>query len=242
MAVATGTAILAGTLGAAAIGAASSRGASKAAARASQASSDAAGLQARIAAEQWDKYNEIYDPLERQVVKEAQQYDTPEQYAREAGDASATVASQFGKARERLARAPGLDPSSGAFQAGMTGLELSQAATDATQQNAARNKVRDTAYARRVDALSLGKGLPANASTGLASAAATSRALAGDQMRLGMNQATTAGRVAERVFTPDNINAAGNWLGFGSKPQPTGFQDYGSMDMGGFSNYDAMGL
>jgi hypothetical protein len=232
---------MAGTLGAAAIGAASSRSANKAAARASQASADATGLQAQIAAEQWDKYNEIYDPLERQIVKESQQYDTPEQYAREAGDASATVASQFGKARERLARTPGLDPSSGAFQAGMTGLELSQAATDVTQQNAARNKVRDTAYARRLDALSLGKGLPANASTGLASAAATNRAIANDQMRLGMDQAASAGRVAERIFTPKNINAAGNWLGFGNSQAPV-VQDYGAMDMGGFSNYDAMGL
>lgn len=210
MAVATGAII--GTLGAAAIGAAASRGANKAAARASNASADAAGLQSQIAAEQWDKYQEIYDPLERQVVKEAQQYDTPENYARAAGDASATVASQFGKAREQLMRTPGLDPSSGAYQAGLTNLGLAEAANSAVQQNAARMKVKDTAFARKTDALSLGKGLPANASSALGSAAATNNALATFNTNLGLSQAGAAGRVMDRITSPNAINGMASWL------------------------------
>ena len=60
-------------------------------------------MQAQIANEQWGKYKEIYDPLEKKFVSEAQNYDTPENYAKAAGDASATVSQQFDKARDRLA-------------------------------------------------------------------------------------------------------------------------------------------
>lgn len=203
---------VAAAIGVAAVGALASRSANKAAANASNASADSARLQSQIAAEQWDKYQEIYDPLERQVVKEAQQYDTPENYAKAAGDASATVASQFGKAREQLMRTPGLDPSSGAFQAGMTNLGLSEAANNAVQQNAARMKVKDTAFARKTDALSLGKGLPANASSALSSAASTNNALATFNTKLGLSQAESAGRVMDRIASPNAINGITSWL------------------------------
>ena len=216
--------VAAAIVGSAAIGAIASRGANKAAARASNASADAAALQSQIAAEQWDKYQEVYDPLERQVVREAQQYDTPENYARAAGDASATVASQFGKARQQLMRTPGLDPSSGAFQSGLTNLGLAEAANSAVQQNAARMKVKDTAFARKTDALSLGKGLPANATSALSNAASTNNSLATFNTNLGLSQANAAGRVVDRVTS--------GWL---SGPKQ-------AASTGGFTDYDAMGM
>lgn len=190
------------------IGAVASNSASRRAADAQRGASDAAALQGQIAAEQWDKYQEIYDPLERSMVKEAQEYDSPANYERAAGDASATVASQFGKARDRLTRTPGLDPSSPAAASGMVGLDLAQAASDATQQNAARMQVKNTAYARKTDALSLGKNLPANASTGLANSANTMGNIAASQYGLASNQAAAAGRVTDRLF-----NSSSNWLG-----------------------------
>lgn len=222
--------VAAAIVGSAAIGALASRSANKAAANASNASANAAALQSQIAAEQWDKYQEIYDPLERQVVKEAQQYDTPENYARAAGDASATVASQFGKAREQLMRTPGLDPSSGAFQAGMTNLGLSEAANNAVQQNAARMKVKDTAFARKTDALSLGKGLPANASAALGSAASNNNELFKFNTNLGLSQAGAAGRVMDRLTSPKALDSMSSWLS-GPKQANTGFTDYDAMGM-----------
>jgi hypothetical protein len=83
------------------------------------------------------------------------------------------VQSQFANARSQLARIPGMDPSSGAYQAGMTGLGLSEAANSAVQQNAARKTVDDTAWSRQTQALSLGKGLPAEATSGANAAANT---------------------------------------------------------------------
>jgi len=168
--------------------------------RANNAAADANAMQTQIAADQWGRYKEIYEPLERQVVQEAQNYDSPENYSLAAGDASASVASQFGKARDRLTRTPGMDPSSAAYQSSMVGLDLAQAANDATAQNLARKNVKDTAYARKTAALGVGKGLDATASSGLNSAATANASMA----RLGLEQtnqqAGAIGRVTDRLF------------------------------------------
>ncbi len=192
---------------AAVVGAVGANAAAKKASKASQGASDAAALQAQIGEEQWERYKELYSPLETAYVNEAQNYDSPERYAMAAGDASATVASQFGKARDRLSRTPGLDPSTPGFAASMIGLDLAQAASDATAQNAARMRVGDTAWARRSDALSLGKGLPASASSMLSNSASTMSSIANNQYNLANSQAGAIGRVFERVATP-----ASNWL------------------------------
>ena len=117
--------------------------------KAQDAAASAANLEAEIARDQWERYKQVYAPLEEQFVAESFAYDTPQNYALAAGEASADVSTQFGKMRQRLNRTPGLDPSSPAYQASMVNLDLSQAATDATMQNRARLGVRDTAYDRK---------------------------------------------------------------------------------------------
>lgn len=203
----------AATIGSAVVGGLMNRSANKAAKNANNAAADSARLQTEIARDQWDRYKSIYEPLERSYVNEAQQYDSPENYARAAGDASATVANQFSKAREQLMRTPGLDPSSGAYQAGMTSLGLSEAATNAVQQNAARMKVKDAAFARKTDALSLGKNMPAQATSGLASAAGTQTGLGARFQDQANTEAKATGQVLGSIFTPDNMKKVGGWLG-----------------------------
>lgn len=201
---------------------------------ANQSAADANNLQARISAEQWAKYLDLYEPLERQMVDEAQDYASPENYAKAAGEASATVSQQFSKARDRLTRTPGLDPSSGAYQSSLVGLDLAQAANDATQQNLARKNVTDTAYARKTDALSLGKGLPANATVGLANAAKTSTYLADQQLGLANSRATQTGALVGNVFNA--VQKAG-WLGTGSAQTSAGANNY-TNETPGFSSID----
>lgn len=174
------------------------------------AAADATATQAQIAREQWDRYKTVYQPLEDSMVAEAQSADSPQAYEKAASDASATVSSQFSKARDRLQRTPGLDPSSGAYQASMVGLDLAQAASDVTQQNTARQKVKDTAYAKKVDALSLGKNLPASASAGLATVASQSSKLAEAGSDSAQKQATVIGGLTDRVFSSPTVS---NWLG-----------------------------
>lgn len=178
------------------------KGANKAAANAQNAAADASATQAQIAQDQWESYKETYQPMEKAYVADAQNYDSEVNRERAAGDASATVAQQFGKARDRLGRTPGLDPSSAAYTSAMAGLDTNQAAVDAVSQNAARNKVKDTAWARKTDALSLGKGLPAQASSGLAQSANTNMAMAN-----GLNNQANQNGSAFGTLVSNGVNA-----------------------------------
>lgn len=214
------------------------RGSRRAADRANNAAADAAGLQAQIANEQWGRYLETFAPLEDQMVRDAKNYTSPENYARAAGEASSTVSSQFGKARDRLYRTPGLDPSSGAFQAGMVGLDLAQAATDATQQNLARKQVTDTGYARIQDAVSLGKGIPASASASLTNTALINSRLGQNMTDRADRTAGLVGGVVDRVVNSPGVN---NWLGNVGNRAATAWNGgwgtgnrYGNEDMGAF--------
>ncbi len=182
---------------------------------------DANALQAQISRDQWNRYKEIYEPLERHMVDEAQDYASPENYAKAAGEASATVSQQFSKARDRLTRTPGLDPSSGAYQSSLVGLDLAQAANDATQQNLARKGVTDTAYARKQSALGLGKGLDATAASGLALSASSNLALAQAGNQQAGQQAAALGRTTDRINSSPTVSNLLTVTSTTSKPAAT---------------------
>lgn len=172
----------------------------KKASKTEDAAAAASRLQSEIAKEQWDRYKQIYAPLEQQLVGEAQGYDSAGNLALAAGQASADVASQYGKARARLTRTPGLDPSSAAFQASMVGLDMNQAAADATMQNSARQRVKDTAFARRAGVLELGKGLSNSAAANSGSAARGLGDLASTQRQNAGDMASGLGKFASNVY------------------------------------------
>lgn len=137
---------------------------------ASKTAKRAAKLEMEIAKEQWDLYKDIYAPLERDLVQETQNFDSPENYERAASEASATVSQQFGKMYDRLGRTPGLDPSTPAYHSALAGLNLGQGLADVASQNAARNDIRDTAYARQAGAVAVGRGIPGVSISGLGDA------------------------------------------------------------------------
>lgn len=166
---------------------------------ANAASASATNLQAQISKDQWDRYKTVYAPLEDSMVSAAQSYDTPAQYERAAGEASGAVAQAYGNARDRLTRTPGLDPTSAAYTSSVAGLDRSQAAADAVAQNTARKQVEDKAWARKSDMLSLGKGLPAQASVGLASVANNSLAQAKNDYATAANEAGAINATARGV-------------------------------------------
>lgn len=212
---------------------------------ANDAAASSSKLQAQISQDQWARYKQIYEPLERTVVSEAQNYDTPEQYAKAAGDASATVSDQFSKAREQLGRSPGLDPSSPAYQASMVGLNLAQAATDATQQNLARKNVSDTAYRRQVSALGLGKGLDTTAASGAASAVSTNQGLANAAYNRASGEAAGIGSLFGKVgnsLSTMNWSSGGAGAGTGStvsSNQTSAFNTYGTSGGSGGADFSA---
>lgn len=195
------------------------------------AAADSSRLQAEIARDQWNQYKELYQPLEKQYLQDVENYDSNDAYAKAAGDAQATVSSQFAKARGQLARTPGLDTSSAAYQSGMVGLGLQEAASGAVAQNQARQKVKDVAFARKTDALSLGKGMPANASSALASSTSASLGLASLGYNQANQQAGALGSVLQRGGT-----ALNGWLGSASPRTSevgnTGIYNGGDMSTG----------
>lgn len=176
----------------------------------------AANMQAEIAREQWDRYKQVYAPLEDRLVGEAQDYAKPWRFDAEASLAAANVNQQYDLARDRLQRTPGLDPSSGAYTAALAGLEMNRAASSAGAQNLARKQVEDTAYARKHTAVGLGKGLDTAASSALGGLANYHAGQAQQQQQQNMQYAGALGRVAERAVSG---LANSNWLGGGAAPQ-----------------------
>lgn len=192
--------VAAAVVGSAVVGGVASSSAASKASKASKAAVDANAYQGEIAKDQWESYKEIYQPLEKEMVADAQQYDSQGAYDKAASSAQATVSTQLGLAKERLARTPGVDPTSAAAQTANINLELKGAAVGANAQNQAREAVTDKAYARKLDAVGLGKGLATNATTGLASAAATSQQIAASQARTASDTASSAGALASGVI------------------------------------------
>jgi hypothetical protein len=200
-------------------GVASNRAANKAA-DASQRAIDANAYQGQIATDQYDDYRDTYRPLEHALVQSAQHFDTPQAYEQAAAKAQAAVSSQIGLARDRLARTPGLDPSSPAAQAAYTNLALHGAAIGATQQNQAREQVRDKAFAHQLDIAGLGRGLVANASTGFANAAAS------------------ASNIAHNNALEANQSASGAGAAVGAMINAIGKANWGNLGLGGANGYN----
>jgi hypothetical protein len=210
--------VAAATIGAAVVGGVASHSAASKSAKASQAALDANAYQGEIATDQYEHYKGTYRPLEDQLVKDAQDYDSQANYDKAAGDAQATVTTQLGLAKDRLARTPGLDPSSAAAMSANADLELKGAAMGAAEQNKARENVKNMAYARKQDAVALGKGLVSNASSGLASATAGANAIAGAQAQQAGATAQGAGAMVSGVVNAFS-KSGGFGLGSGSSTQ-----------------------
>jgi hypothetical protein len=128
---------------------------------------DAARLNAEIAKEVWAQYQRIYMPKEEGYVNEAFNYDNPERRNIEAGKASADVEQAFGStmsAQTRAMEAQGISPDQGAFASTNARLMRNKIGMQAGAQNEARQRVEAEGWKRKTGAISLGKGLPAQAS------------------------------------------------------------------------------
>lgn len=159
------------------------------------------------AAEDRQRYQDTFAPLENQIVDEAKNYDTPERRNFEAARDMASVATQSDAAREAAQRnleSYGIDPSSTRYQALDVGSRTQQAAAMAGAGNAAMHRVEDTGRALKADAVNLGRGFQINP------LAASQAALAGNQGALGANLGTTASGAA-------TMGTGTQWAGQGNQ-------------------------
>jgi hypothetical protein len=120
-------------------------------------------VNAATAAADRARYEKVYQPLEDKLVKEAEDYASPERQALEEGRAQATVAQQFEQARDaslRQLEGFGVDPTSTRAAALDVGVRAQQAASQAAAGNQARLATETTGRALRSEAINVGKGYP----------------------------------------------------------------------------------
>lgn len=215
----------------------------------SQAQRGLMDTQTRIAND-YDQYNRTtFRPLEQDIVRRAQEYDTPERRAAEAKRAVADVEMQAG--RQRYARMSelasfGIAPDSGRAQSINASDAINTARTSAGAASAARRQVEATGTAMRADAANMGRNLPS------AQTAAVQTATNAGNAAVGANnaalQATMSGAPLMQAGYGTALQGsqiAGNLYGQQAQIQNNSGSDLGSL-MGGVGGimrgFGAMGI
>lgn len=155
---------------------------------------EAAKTNAEIAKQMWAEYQKVYLPMEREFATEALNYDTPEKREEMAGLANADVAKAVSGQRESTERnlsSMGLNPASGVYQSEMAKNDIRAVGMQAGAMNNARRNVENMGYARKQDAISIGKGMPGTASASMAQAGNQFAQVNNAQMQHDQNQANS---------------------------------------------------
>jgi hypothetical protein len=119
--------------------------------------------EAEAGARERERYQNVFQPVEDALVREAAAYGTPERMELEAGKAQADVAQAFDAQRKGALAALesyGVDPSQTRSGALDRSARISQAAASAGASNAARTQVENIGRALRGEAINIGRGYP----------------------------------------------------------------------------------
>lgn len=168
------------------------------------------------------RYESIYQPLEEQLAKEAEDYSTLERQEMEAGKAEADVAQQFDQARQaaqdRL-ESFGVDPSQ--TRAGALDLQtrIAEAAAQSSAGNQARTQTENIGRALRSEAINVGKGYPGQIAGSAAGAGQSG------------NQAVNTG-LAQTASGAQTQGTGYQWQGLGNQ----GVGQWGNILNAGFNN------
>lgn len=178
--------------------------------------------QSAIADEQYQRYKDVYRPMQDDIVKEANAYDTEANRERMAAEAIGDNKSAFAiKAQddERKMASYGINPTSGQFSGMRNANSVLEAATSAAAATRTREAAKQLGWAKKMDAIGLGSGVFGNqaTSTGLALNAG--------------NQALNSGQVAM-----GNYGAMGNSMGQAYGGANAGWNSVGSL---GVQKYNA---
>lgn len=117
------------------------------------------------AREDRERYENVFQPLETNLVQEFQNYDTPARRQEERGRSIADVNKGFDAARRNALQrleSYGVDPSQTRNAALDLGTRVQQAAAQAGAATAADRATEQTGRALRAEAINIGKGMPSN--------------------------------------------------------------------------------
>lgn len=124
-----------------------------------------------IAAEQYARYKSTFQPVEDSIVNDAMTYNTEGSREQIASSAIGDVKTAFDGQRTDMARnaqAYGIDPTSGAYQSGQQSSGTLEAATSAAAATRARDAAVQLGWAKKMDAIGLGRGVFTNQATSTA--------------------------------------------------------------------------
>jgi hypothetical protein len=168
------------------------------------------------------RYEGVYQPLEDNLIKDFQDYGSPERLASNRGRAMADVASSFdAQRRNALQRLEsfGVDPSQTRNAALDVSMRTQQAASMAAAGTNASRVDEDKARALRADAINIGRGMPSQVAQSYGQAVAAGNSAIG-----GAN--ATFGTSANAIGSP------GSFAGLGQ----SGMTGAGNMATQGFQN------
>lgn len=122
----------------------------------------------QIAADYQQYQEEVFRPLEKSIVENANNYDTAGRREQEAALGLADVTQTFDSQREKTNRnneRMGINPNSGNAQAVNAQLDVAEAVAGANAMNKGRKNAETMGNAMKLDAASLGRGLASNQAT-----------------------------------------------------------------------------
>lgn len=193
-----------------------------------------------------DYYNymtDVFRPLEKSIVDNANSYDTAGRREQEAAAGLADVTQTFDAQREKTARSNermGINPNSGNSQAINAQLDVAEAVAGANAMNKGRKNAEMTGNAMKMDAASLGRNLPSNQATSqqIANNSATSAVntglstMANDRAQTGLMQSgfsnamqgntssanilTNQYQAQSQAYNAQQANNAQGWAGLGT--------------------------
>lgn len=158
------------------------------------------------------RYEQIYQPLENDLVADAKEMGGEDRQEYDMGRAAATVAQQFEGARRSALQSLesyGVDPSSTRFAALDLGTRIDQAAAMAGAANMQRNQTEGMGRALRSEAINVGRGYPGQVAGTYATAQQAGNAGANAQLAGTASGASTMGTGTQ--WTGQGVGALGTW-------------------------------
>jgi hypothetical protein len=169
------------------------------------------------------RYKAEFQPLEDQLIADAESFATPQRQEMEAQRDMASVSTQFAGAREAAQRqleGYGIDPSSTRYAALDIGTRQAEAAAKAGAGNNAVARVDAQGRALRSEAINVGRGYPGQAAVGLAQAGQAGTSAGGLNLGTTASGASTMGTAPQwQGLGSNSLGQAGNFMNMGYNNQ-----------------------
>lgn len=183
-----------------------------------------------------ERYVSIFQPLEDDLAREANEYDTPERRALEVGRSQAGVAQQFQQARQAAQselESFGINPSATRYGALDIGVRAQEAAAKAAAGNQASVNVDNTRRALRSEAINVGRGYPGQVAQSYGVAQGAGGGAGGQQLATTQTGGQTMGTGTQWAGVGNNaLSIWGNTLNQGYQNQLAAWQANQSQSSG----------